>query len=256
MELEIAFITLIALTGGYAAGTYLHGFLPTQHLSPETKDVVKSGVGAIVTLTGLVLGLLVASIKGSFDTKANEIHAFAASLIELDRSLAGYGADANPVRMALKQYAQDKLANTWPDESGQTEDTATSRDNSSGVTELEAIGRELTNLKPSTPEQTESRNRAMGLYDRITDARWTMAAQRGSTVQSVFLVIVIFWLTVMFTSFGLFAPKNGTVLFFMVLCALSFAAAIFIVLEMDGPFSGLVTIASGPMRDALAQMGR
>jgi len=255
MELQVAIITLVALTGGYIVGIMVQRFLPPHHLAPETKDVVKGGVGAIVTLAGLVLGLLVASTKGSFDTKADEVHAFSASLIEMDRSLSHYGPEGAPVRAALKRYTELKLTDTWPDESGMDQDAANALDDSKGVAALEGIGSELRTLKPANPTQVSVQNRAMDLYYRITDARWAMAAQRGTTVQPVFLVILIFWLTVMFTSFGLFAPKNMTAMFFMVLCAISFAGAIYIVLEMDGPFSGLVTISSQPMRDALVQMG-
>jgi len=255
MELDIAIITLVALTGGYIGGMLVQGYLPSHHLAPETKDVVKGGVGAIVTLAGLVLGLLVASTKGSFDTKADEVHAFSASLIEMDRSLSHYGPEADAVRAALKRYTTLKLTDTWPDESGMSEDAANTLDDSKGVAALEAIGSELRGLKPNNATQSSIQSRAMDLYYRITDARWAMAAQRGTTVQPVFLVILIFWLTVMFTSFGLFAPNNPTAMLFMVLCAISFAAAIYIVLEMDGPFSGLVTISSQPMRDALAAMG-
>ena len=255
MELDIAIITLVALTGGYIAGMLVQGYVPSHHLAPETKDVVKGGVGAIVTLAGLVLGLLVASTKGSFDTKADEVHAFSASLIEMDRALSHYGPEATAVRTALKRYTTLKLADTWPDESGMSDDAAAALDDSKGVAALETIGVELRGLKPNNPTQSSIQSRAMDLYYRITDARWAMAAQRGTTVQPVFLVILIFWLTVMFTSFGLFAPNNPTAMFFMVLCAISFAAAIYIVLEMDGPFSGLITISSQPMRDALAAMG-
>ncbi len=255
MEITIALITMAALCAGYCVGLFVHARLPAGHLTPETKDVVKAGVGAIVTLAGLVLGLLVASIKGSFDTKADEIHAFSANLIEMDRVLAAYGQETDPVRAALRQYTADKLANTWPDESNLDEDVAQQKDDTVGVTELEAIGKGLMALKPGTPEQTSLQSRALDLYSRVSDARWTMASQRGSTVQGIFLIIVVFWLSVMFTSFGLFAPRNATAAFFTALCAASFAGAIYIILEMDGPFSGLVTISSEPMRQALASMG-
>lgn len=256
MEISVALIVLVSLSSGSFAGFWAQYALPKHHLTPDTKDIVKVGVGSIATLTALVLGLLVASTKGSFDTKAADIHQFASSLIEMDRALAYYGPEANDARAALKAFTALKLQTTWPDESGMSEDAAAKTDNSEGVKLLESLGTKLRELSPKTDAQKTILSRAIELYYSVTDDRWAMAVQSGSTAQTIFLVMLIFWLTVMFTSFGMFAPQNGTAIFFLLLCAVSFAGAIYIVLEMDGPFSGLVTISSEPMREALARMGQ
>jgi hypothetical protein len=91
---------------------------------------------------------------------------------------------------------------------------------------LESLGTKLRELNPRTDAQKAILSRAIELYYSVTDDRWAMAVQSGSTAQTFFLVMLIFWLTVMFTSFGMFAPQNGTAIFFLLLCAVSFSGAI------------------------------
>ena len=72
-----------------------------------------------------------------------------------------------------------------------------------------------------------------------------------------FLVVVILWLSIIFASFGLFAPRNTTVIVTLCVCALSLSGAIFLILEMYEPYSGgLIQISSAPLRAALAQLGQ
>jgi hypothetical protein len=50
-------------------------------------------------------------------------------------------------------------------------------------------------------------------------------------------VVLVFWPTVIFISFGLFAPRNATVVATLLICALSVSAAIFLILEMHAPLA-------------------
>jgi hypothetical protein len=77
----------------------------------------------------------------------------------------------------------------------------------------------------------------------------------GGSVPRGFLVVVIFWLSMTFGSFGLTAPRNATVVTVLGISALSVAAAVFLILELDGPLDGVIKISSGPMRYALANLG-
>jgi hypothetical protein len=71
-----------------------------------------------------------------------------------------------------------------------------------------------------------------------------------------FLVVMVFWLAVIFASFGLFAPRNATVIATLFVCALSVSGAIFLILELDSPFSGLLQISDAPLRNAIAHLGQ
>ena len=83
-----------------------------------------------------------------------------------------------------------------------------------------------------------------------------MFEQTGSAIQWPFLTILIFGLAVIFASFGLFAPRNGSVIFVLLICALSVAGALFVIVQMDQPYSEVIKISSAPVRAALSQLGQ
>jgi hypothetical protein len=86
--------------------------------------------------------------------------------------------------------------------------------------------------------------------------RWLMYEQGNVPLPRPLLVVVVFWLTIVFISFGLYAPRNPTVVGVLFLCALSVSGAIFLILELYSPFEGWIKISSAPLRNALAQLGR
>ena len=90
----------------------------------------------------------------------------------------------------------------------------------------------------------------------IAARRWLIAQQIASNLRWPFLVVLIFWLAVIFASFGLFAPRNTIVVAALFVAALSVAGSIFLILEMDQPYGGFIKIRSDPLRSALEQLGR
>jgi hypothetical protein len=96
---------------------------------------------------------------------------------------------------------------------------------------------------------------AQKLSVELGQTRWLLSEQRGSSIPMPFLVLLIFWVTIIFLSFGLFAPSNATVIAALLLCAISVSGAIFLILELDRPFGGLVKISDIPLRNAIAHLG-
>jgi hypothetical protein len=90
----------------------------------------------------------------------------------------------------------------------------------------------------------------------ISLARWLLFAQRSGSIPMPFLIILVFWLTVIFVGFGLLAPRDGTALATLFICAVSLAGAVFLILELDRPFEGLLRVSVAPLSDALGQLGR
>jgi hypothetical protein len=89
----------------------------------------------------------------------------------------------------------------------------------------------------------------------IAQTRWLLFTQKGRSIPIPFLVVMVSWLTILFASFGMFAPSNGTVFVTMLVCALAVSSALFLVLELDRPFEGMIQISSAPLRRALDQLG-
>ncbi len=250
-SLAISLIVFACVFGGALVGMFLRARLPAHHLSAESKDVVKAGAGLIATMAALVLGLMVASAKNSYDAQKNAFTQMTAKIVLLDRGLAHYGGPrAKEVRDMLQAFVGRILTQIWPEDgSGHAQlDPNASRG--------EPLYDKLQDLAPETDAQRSIQSQLLNIAVDIGQTRWLMFQQSGSSISTPFLVVVTFWLSMLFASFGLFAPANATTLVTLLLCALSVSGAIFLILEMDHPFEGMIQISSQPLRVALAQLGQ
>lgn len=246
---EVSAIIFSCIFGGAVLGMSLRSVLPERHLNAETKDVVKLGVGLIGTMAALVLGLLVASAKSSYDARSSELTQMAANTIVLDRALAHYGTETGEIRGILKIAVTRMIDQIWPKE-GKEEGGPTSQ------TGGEVIFDKIQELAPRTDAQRAIQSLAESIAINLGQTRWLLFAQSGTSISAPFLVVVVFWLSTLFVSFGLFAPRNATAIITLAISAMSVAGAIFLILELDHPFSGLIRISSAPLRNALAVLGR
>lgn len=245
-SLTIAGIVFACIFGGALLGMLLRAVLPDRHLSAETKDVMKLGMGLIATMSALVLGLLVASAKGSFDAQKNGLAQLSGNLVFLDRLLAHYGPEAREAREQLRAAAADMLARTWPEEG--------SYSGSEGL--YEGPFEQIQGLSPKNEAQRTLQAQALKVGADIAQSRWSLFAQRGSSIPTPFLVVMVSWLAILFVSFSLHARLNATVFATLLLSALTVSSAIFLILELDRPYEGIIQISSAPLRNALGQLGR
>ena len=98
-------IVFVCVFGGALLGVLLRRILPDDHLSSDSKDVVKLGMGLIGTMTALVLSLLISSAKGSYDTQRDGLDEIAANVTLLDTVLAQYGPPAGDIRAISRRRA-------------------------------------------------------------------------------------------------------------------------------------------------------
>jgi hypothetical protein len=224
--------------------------MPEHHLSADTKDTVKLSMGLVATMTALVLGLLVASAKGSYDVERANVINMAAKLIMLDRLLGHYGPEASPVRATLRSSVQDMVDRLWPE--SRTTRAVLDPNAVSG----DAVYYGLQELP--TPDDTHKTMKSLGLNAAadIGHTRWLLLAESASSISLPLLVVVVFWLAILFFSFGLFAPPNATALAALFVSALSVACAILLIIELDMPFEGFIRISSRPMQMVLDHMGK
>jgi hypothetical protein len=247
-SLEISFITLAVVFGGALLGIGLRAVLPQNELSGESREVVKLGVGLIATMAALVLGLLIASAKSSFDTQNAELTEMSSKVILLDRILAHYGPDAKEARDVLRSSvlgAIDSLSSKDASIAGQFGTSASG----------EVLYDKVQGLSPKDDAQRAIQAQALNILVGLGQTRWLVAAQRGNSVSVPMLVVLVAWLTIIFISFGLFAPRNVTVVVSLLVSALSVSGAIFLILEMYSPYAGLIHVSGAPLRAALAHLG-
>jgi len=246
----ISLIVFACVFGGALLGIFLHASLPQHHLSNESKDIVKLGMGLVGTMAALVLGLLVASAKGSYDTQSAELTQMSANVALLDRVLAHYGPETKESRVALRGAVVRALDQMWPKEST---DPSSWQPPSAGE---EAIHDKIQGLSPKNDAQRSLQGQALSMTMDLARTRWLMYEQTTTSASVPLLVVLVLWLTVIFISFGIFAPLNATVVASLFVSALSVSGAIFLILEMYEPFTGLIQLSSAPLRAALAHLGR
>jgi len=208
-------------------------------------------MGLIATMTALVLGLQLGSAKSSFDTQKNELTDISAKIIQLDRVLAHYGPDANAVRDLLRSSVEEKLERIWPQE---RTPRSTLQPTPLGN---EDIYEKIQEFSPTTDVQRAAKAHALSIVFDIGQTRWLMIEQESTSASMPPLMLVMsFCLIISFISFGLFAPRNATVIVTFSVCAMSVSAAIFLILELYSPFDGVIRIPSEPLRNALAHLGQ
>jgi hypothetical protein len=247
----VGWIVFACVFGSAVIGMALRRLLPEEHLSTESKDVVKLGIALIATMAALVLSLLLSSAKTAFDERNAELAQMAGNIALLDRLLAHYGPEAKPVRQSLRAIVEAALAQVWPDENFHPTKLAPA---SAGP---EAMYDMIEALSPQGEAQRSLRAQALATATGLAQARWLLVAQgTQSPIPLPFLIVLVFWLCIIFASFGLYAPANPTVVATLGVCALSVAAAIFLILELALPFVGVIRVSSAPLRSALAQLGR
>ena len=249
-SMTISWIVFACLFGGALLGMFIRTVLPAHHLSSESKDVVKLGMGLIGTMGALLLGLLVASAKNSYDTEKSAFTQMSTKIILLDRLMAHYGPETKEARDLLRRAVIRVLDQIWP------EDSSRPAQLDPMATGAEVIIDKIQALAPQNDAQRSLKGQALSIITDLTQTRWLMFEQSSSSISMPLVVVVVFWLTVLFGSFGLYAPPNATVIATLFVCALSVSGALFLILELDQPFEGMLQIPSAPLRNALAHLGK
>jgi hypothetical protein len=225
-------------------GVWLRARLPEHHLSKESESVVKMGVGLIATLSALVLGLLIASANSTYDTKRNEVNQITADIVMIDQLLGEYGPELKPAREQLRSSVRGMVQTLW------NEDAPVSHAFTPTAASM-ATWRLVNSLPAQTEAQRALSSQIAQAANHLSQLRLLLFAQRGGSIPTPFLVILVFWLATIFASFSLFGPMNATVLAFTCLFALSAAGAIFLIYELSNPFTGMLQISKTAMLDAL-----
>jgi hypothetical protein len=243
--LALSCLIFVLTLGGILLAALLRRALPEHHLSEKSQNVVQLGVGVIATIAALVLGLLIAAAKSSFGTQITQI---TADIILLDKLLAQYGPEARPIREQMRSLIGPLADRLWREK--ETSSTTPFEFDASGEQAYLAIQA----LSPQNDLQSSLQTRAAQVSTDLVQTRLILFAESGNVIPTPFLVVLVLWIVIIFASFSLFSDLNVTVFTCLSLFALSASCAIFLILELSKPFSGLMMISSEPLRHALAPL--
>lgn len=237
-----ALFILLALLTAIFAGSWLRRKLPDHHRDSETKDAVKLAMGMVATMSALLLGLLVSSAKGSYDSVRTQVIQMGADIQFLDRVLRLYGSEAAPLRQQFHSGMSEAVRQMWsPTEGGSSPD----------VHAGDAFFAGLHALQPRDELSRALKAQAIQLTVGLGQHRTLLHAQSVASISRPLLSVVVIWLVIILFSFSLVGPRNATAVLAQVVSAMAVTGAIYLILEMDQPFSGLVHVSSEPMVRAL-----
>jgi Protein of unknown function (DUF4239) len=243
---HIGWVVLVMVFGSAMLGKLIRRKLPGSHLSDETKNVVTLSMGVVGTLTALVLSLLIATASGTFNSRNQEITVIAAKVIQLDRLLRRYGPEANDERDLLRRYTAMRVQDLFPQGSAKPV-----LQNPKTITLFEELEDRLAAMEGHNAQQRWLLSQAQALTADLTEVRWLLVEQDVLGIPVPVLLVVLFWLCLLFMSFGLFSPPNATIKVVLFLCAVAVAGAIQTILDLSRPFEGVVRVSGQPLRHAL-----
>lgn len=246
----IVVILFIVLVGAALLGRYVHCYLPEAHLSTDSRDAVKLAMGLVATMTALVLGLLVSSAKDGYDTKRSEVIQMAAKVAFLDRVLALYGPEAAAARSELRTAVTEAVRRIWATEQRGAAQLAPNQQMG------DALYVTVQQLSPRDETQRTLKAQLTSLMVDLGQLRSLLVAQSIPSISKPMLIILLSWLVVIFFGFSLIAPPNATTTLALLASAFSVVGAIFLILELDHPFGGLLHIPSEPLVTVLNQLAK
>jgi len=245
----LALAIFIVTLGSAFVGLALHVKLPDHHLDGNSKDVVKLVIGLVATMAALVLGLLIASAQSNYSTQSGNVQQLAADVVQLDHILDLYGPEADDARRLLRQAVGAAHDRIWSNHGIQAQNL----DPSAIHAQSDRFFFAVASLAPKTEAQQFAKNQAMQVSASAGQMRALMFQESRNAVSWPFLLALTFWLSVLFLGFGLLARFHATVAAALLIGSLSVSAAIFLILELGSPYSGIIQISDAPIRMVLAQ---
>ena len=246
--LTISSLVFVLVCGGALAGMALRRVRPDELFTPDAKDTIRLAIGLVITMTGLVLGMLVSSGKTFYDAEKNQVAELSAQVILINDLLTAYGPETGPLRIEARRSMEEIVDRIWPRTGSQSVELEPL---ASGARFYEHI--QL--LAPKNEGQASVKAQLLAATLSVRRTYWFMFLQSEQTSIAIpLLSVVSAWLVIIFFSFGIFAPRVPNVMVTLVVCAMAVSAAIFIIVSLNLPFSGVLKVSPAAVREVLSQM--
>ncbi len=246
--LEISSLVFALVIGGTFGGMVVRRFRPDERYNADSKDTIRLAIGLVVTMTSLVLGMLVSSGKTYYDGQKTEVAELSAEVMFINGLLIAYGPETQRLRVEIRIYIEGIVDRIWPEDGTE-------------AVKLKPLGNSETfyehvqELAPKTPEQVAIRAELLSSILTLRRSYWFMFLKSEQPAMSVpLLAVVTAWLVIIFFSFGLFAPRLPNVISTLIVCAMAASAAVFIIVSLNSPFTGVMKIPPTAIRDVLSQL--
>jgi hypothetical protein len=246
--LAMSSLVFVLVFGGALAGMAVRRVKPDDRFVPEAKDSIRLAIGLVVTMTGLVLGMLVSSGKTFYDSEKSQVAEMSSEVIFISDLLRAYGPETVQLRVEAHDSVEEIVDRIWPKDRTQSFQL---KPTTKGAEFYEQV--EL--LVPRNAEQAAVKAQLLAAILNLRKTYWFLYLQSEQTSITVpVLWAVTLWLVVIFFSFGIFAPRIPNVFLTFGICAMAVSIAIFIILSMNSPFTGAFRISPAAVHDVLSQI--
>jgi len=248
-DVVVGLIVLACLLAASLGSRALYERIPERHRAAESESVVRLFASFFVVMTSLVIGLMLNQARNTLESADKGVHAYAVQLILFDRAMRHYGVEETaPARRALLAYTQQAARRM-----GQSDPVISSATAESLLRDtIEAVRK----LRPGDPAHVKLQEELERHYSAIYEMRWSLVEQSEGTVPAALVVMVTLWLVLIFASYGFRAPKNVFVAASFLVSSVLIAGAIYLILDMDVPFDGLIQVSPAPLERVVAELSR
>ena len=250
----ISFIIFACIFGVALVGRAFRSFIPDSHLGEESRSfVITLGVEIAGVIAAFVLALLVAGAQSSFRNQRNELIEMSAKIVFLHQILVDYGPETNEARAILRRSVVNTIDEFWPGDGLQPAEL------DADVTKAQVLYDKILSLRPHSDNQRSLREKALDISFDLEQSRDLLIMQQTRSYPTVFLIVLglmVFWFACIFFSLGIYAPSNTTVVFVLLLSALSVAIAFFMTIDLNLPFDGVLRMPSAPLMETLDYIGK
>lgn len=248
----LSLVIFTCIIGGAFIGIFLRAMLPQRHLTDESRNMVTIGMGIVATMGALAVGLMIQGAQENFRDQRSDLIEMSAKIVLLDKLLADYGPEAAGARATLRSSVRLTINRFWP------------RDGSDGagldlLSGPDTVYGKILSLAPHADRESSLRDEALSLTYDLAQARYSLVMGQSRSIPGAFMIvigIIVFWFVAIFFSFGLYAPSNATVVTTLIISALSVSLALFLIMELNRPFDGILRMPSAPLVEALDHIGK
>ncbi|HME28055.1 MAG TPA: hypothetical protein VKI44_43165 [Acetobacteraceae bacterium] len=248
-------VAAVVFVSGMAGLAYRAWYPGNEEEVAETRDLINRLTGLVATLSALVLGLLIASANNFYNTQKGGLETISARVLELDGVLRRYGPDAQPARTMLKDLITGSYERVWRGNNH----GATTMPSVEGADEQQMNGLFLTlnALREAAPaERKYLMAKAGDLAESINNQYLQISLQLSNSLSWPFMTILVAWASLLFFGFGMLGRVNRASVVGLAVGAISVAAAIFLIVELSTPYSGLLRLSPTPVLQTIEALGK
>jgi hypothetical protein len=251
---KLAFAVGLVVFAGGALGLMLQRTLPDTFTTGGPRDMVGAVVGLLTLLSALVMGLLIWTAYGVYAGQNLAIQTLAAKILQYDLALTDYGPEAKDLRLQARHALANTIEQVWNADENDKEFAA--HNFQAALQSLRNRGEALDNLTPSTDQQKQALAAARSIDESIGQARLQMSFALTSAVSYPLIWVVVGWATILFCGFGLMSKGHAMSLVCVFVGAIAIASAVYLILDLSDPYSGVFRASPEPLEQVLAVMGK